>query len=152
MQKEKEEQNNLAYKDILPAMNVAALPPQQEDLISNDAMLGIYAEILDQIKNDRTEINGCIAKFSNFVFNDGDATTASKEALVNLIKLKAEAADKMSRVADLMTRVKLKERDTFPRYLSAKQENTIHIGSNSTKRALLQAINKAKTQKEEDNV
>ena len=140
------------YKEMMPAMNVG-MPTQiqqkDDDLISDDAMLGIYAEILDRIRTDRGEIDDFIAKFGEMVFNEGDATTSSKEALVNLIKLKVDAADKMSKVADLMTRVKLKEKDTFPKYLAAHQNNTIHIGDQGAKRSLLHAINKA--QKKEKN-
>jgi hypothetical protein len=51
----------------------------------------------------------------------------------------------MAIVADLMTRVKLKERDTFPKYLAAHQNNTINIGENNgTKRDLLKQIERAK--------
>ena len=77
------------------------------------------------------------------VFNEGDSTTSSKEAVVNLIKLRSEQSDKMTKVADLMTRIKLKERDTFPRYMAASQNNTINIGGD--RRALLEAITKAKS-------
>jgi hypothetical protein len=59
-------------------------------------------------------------------------------------------SDKMSKVADLMTRIKLKERDTFPKYLAAQQNNTINIGNNgnNSRRSLIEALNKAKTKKE----
>ena len=84
------------------------------------------------------------------VMNDGDATSSTKEALVNLIKIKSDMSDKMSKVADLMTRIKLKERDTFPKYLAAQQNNTINIGNNgnNSRRSLIEALNKAKTKKE----
>ncbi len=73
--------------------------------------------------------------------NDGDATSASKEALVNLIKVKSETADKMTKVLDLATRIKLKK-DHFPAYLNAKQENTITIGDNGAKRELIRQVKK----------
>jgi hypothetical protein len=38
------------------------------------------------------------------------------------------SADFKSYSAELMTRVKLRERDTFPRYLAASQTNNINIG------------------------
>ena len=56
----------------------------------------------------------------------------------------------MAKIADLVTRVKLKERDTFPRYLAASQNNTINVGDGA-KRALLEAINKAQKDKEDKN-
>lgn len=138
------------YEGIIPSLNVNSNVPAQskeENIISDEAVLGIYAEILDQVKSDRAEIDDYIAKFANLVINDGDATTASKEALVNLIKLKVDSADKMSKVAELMTRVKLK--DPFPKYLAAHQNNTINISDNRAKQALIRAINKAQKKKED---
>lgn len=138
---------------LVPSMNVS-LPAQQTDepnLIEDDVLLGIYGEIVDNIRTDRKEIDSILNNFVNMVINEGDATAASKEALVNLIKIKSDAADKMAKIADLMTRIKLKEKDTFPRYLAAKQENTINI-SGGSKRELLKRIEKMqklKKQKEE---
>jgi hypothetical protein len=82
------------------------------------------------------------------VMNDGESSSASKEAIVNLLKIKSETNDKMAKVADLMTRIKLKEKDTFPRYLAAQQQN--HITIESGKRDVLKSINKmiANTKKE----
>jgi hypothetical protein len=57
----------------------------------------------------------------------------------------------MSKVADLMTRIKLKDKDTFPKYLAANQSNTININSGNNKRQLIEAINKAKEKKESNN-
>jgi len=130
---------------LIPSMNVSVpenkTEPQEENLIADEVLLGIYGEIVDNLRNDRQEIDGVLTEFIEMVINGGDATTSSKEALVNLMKIKSETADKMAKVADLMTRVKLKEKDTFPRYLAAKQENTINIG-NSNKRELLKQIDK----------
>jgi hypothetical protein len=78
------------------------------------------------------------------VINQGDSTTSSKEALVNLIKIRSDIPDKMTKVADLMTRVKLKERDTYKPYLSAHQTNNVVIEGGGERRALLDAIKKAK--------
>ena len=66
---------------------------------------------------------------------------------VNLIKIKSDTADKMSKVADLMTRIKLKEKDTFPRYLAAQQNNKVVI--EGSKRDLLKSINKITSKKGE---
>ena len=138
---------------VLPALNVN-LPVQQQieeaNLVTDEALLGIYAEILQNLRDDRQEQAELTNKFAEMVINEGDATTSSKEALVNLVKIKSETADKMAKIADLMTRVKLKEKDTFPRYLAAHQNNTINIGDSGTKRELLKQIEKAKKQKKED--
>jgi hypothetical protein len=136
---------------LVPSMNVG-VPAKQEpenskEIVSDEMVLGLYAEILNTIKQDRTEIDDVLVKFMDMVLNEGDSTTSSKEALVNLIKMKTDQADKMSKVADMMTRVKLKEKDTFPRYLAASQNNTINIGDGGQKRALLEAIDKARKEK-----
>lgn len=136
-------------KELMPAMNVSVPAPKDDDnIISDEALVGIYGEIFKKIRDDRTEIDDFIAKFADMVFNEGDATTSSKEALVNLVKMKTDAADKMAKVAELMTRVKLK--DPFPKYLAAHQNNTIHIEGNGAKRALLREINKAQKKKDKN--
>jgi hypothetical protein len=141
------------YKEMIPAMNVSVPAQKVEDdnLITDDALLGVYTDIFGKVKSDREEVDSYIAKFADMIFNDGDATTSTKEAFVNLVKLKTDASDKMTKLADLMTRVKLKEKDTFPRYLAASQNNTIHIGDNGAKRALLKEINKAQKKKEKSD-
>ena len=95
-------------------------------------------------------MSGFIDTMAEMVINDGDATTSSKEALVNLIKIKVDMTDKMSKVADMMTRVKLKEKDTFPKYLATNQNNTININESGSRRNLIEAINKAKNNKEKN--
>ena len=136
---------------VIPAMNVnlpMQQPQQEENLVSDEALLGIYGEILQNLREDRDELNNLLSTFSDLVINDGDSSPASKEALVNLVKIKSDSSDKMTKVADLMTRVKLKEKDTFPRYLAAHQNNTINIGDGQTKRELLKQIEKATKKKD----
>jgi hypothetical protein len=74
------------------------------------------------------------------VMNDGDASSASKEAIVNLLKIKSDISDKKAKIADLETRIKLKEKDTFPRYLAAHQQNNVVI--EGSKREMIKSINK----------
>jgi ABC-type transporter Mla subunit MlaD len=119
--------------ELVPPMNVN-LPAQQtqqstelSNLVPDENLVGMFGEIIDDLRSNEKEIDGLINNFSEMVMHEGDATSASKEALVNLIKIKSELADKKTKVADLMTRIKLKSRDTFPLYLSAKQENRITI-------------------------
>jgi hypothetical protein len=119
-------------------------------LISDETVVTVYEEILNNLRTDRIEVDEYLNNFADMVFNGGDSTTSSKEALINLIKVKSDTADKMSKIADLMTRIKLKERDTFPRYLAASQNNTINVGDGA-KRALLEAIDKAQKDKEDKN-
>jgi len=75
-----------------------------------------------------------------------DASSASKEAIVNLLKIKTDTADKMAKIADLMTRIKLKERDTFPRYLAAQQNNKVII--EGSKREMIKSLNKLAQRKQ----
>ncbi len=116
--------------DLIPRMNVnvpANVDPKDEpkNLIADEQLLGVYDEVLTNIRKDREEIDELLAKFVDMALNDGDATTSTKEAVVNLIKIKTDTSDKMSKIADLMTRVKM--RDPFPKYLAAHQNNTINI-------------------------
>jgi hypothetical protein len=136
---------------VIPAMNVnlPVQPQQEENLVSDEALLGIYGEILQNLREDRDEINNLLSTFADMVINDGDPSTSSKEALVNLVKIKSDSSDKMAKVADLMTRVKLKEKDTFPKYLAAHQSNTINIGNGTAKRELLKQIERATKRKSE---
>jgi hypothetical protein len=137
-------------KDMIPSMNVGEIQKKEGEesvLITDDSLLTMYGEIANNIRGDREEIEKLLNNFVDMVLNDGDSTTSSKEAVVNLVKLKSEQSDKMTKIADLMTRIKLKERDTFPRYLAASQNNTINIDNG--RRALLEAITKAKKDKHE---
>lgn len=138
---------------VMPSMNLN-LPATKEEgesnLITDESLLGIYGEIMTAIKADRDEVDHVLGNFVDMVLNGGDATSSSKEALVNLLKLKVDQSDKMTKVADLMTRLKLKERDTFPRYLAAKQENHVTITAPQSKRALLEAIAKQGKRKDAD--
>lgn len=141
--------------DVLPQMSVSvpelpAMDEEKKPLVADEELLGMYGEIMNCIKEDREQVSGFVDTMAEMVINDGDATTSSKEALVNLLKIKTDMTDKMTKIADLMTRVKLKERDTFPKYLAANQNNTININEGGSRRALIEAINKAKKGKEEN--
>jgi hypothetical protein len=146
-----EEQN---LQDLIPKMNVSVgnqLPEMEpSNIVSDDQLVDIYSEILGCIREDRQQVAGFIDTMAEMVINEGDATSSSKEALVNLVKIKSDMTDKMSKVADLMTRVKLKDKDTFPKYLAANQNNTINISETGSRRALIEAVNKAKNKKEQN--
>ena len=78
--------------------------------------------------------------------NEGDSTSASKEALVNLAKLKSDIAMGKSKVADLMTSLKLKEKQISK--INATQNNNITI---TDRRNLIETINKLTNKKEPSN-
>jgi hypothetical protein len=147
------EENDL--EKLFPQMNVSVPnqppPEEQTNLISDDMMLGVFGEIMNQIREDRSEIKGLVSNFVEMVINEGDSTTASKEALVNLLKLQTDTSLSMTKVADLITRIKLKEKDTFPKYLAAHQNNTINVGSSAERRELIKQVQKLSKKKKEEN-
>lgn len=129
---------------LVPQMNVVSPDQpqieQKECPVTDEMILGVYDEVLEDIRGDRKEIDGLLANFVDMVINEGDSTTASKEALVRLMELKLETAEKKSRIADLMTRVKLKERDTYKYsgpHMNATQNNTYVL---TDKRDMLRSI------------
>lgn len=138
---------------LLPSMNVAKELVQPVDdkecIVKDESLVGLYDEILNNCREDRSKVDEILATFLEMVINDGDASSASKEAIVNLMKIKSDTADKMSKVADLMTRMKLKDKDTFPRYLAAQQNNKVVI--EGSKRDLLKSISKIANKKGNSN-
>ena len=116
-----------------PQMNLA-IPDEDEDKmqISSEKLENLYDEVLSNSRQDRNQIDGVLDQFLDMVFNSGDPSSATKEAVVNLIKAKSDVNDKMAKVLDLMTRVKLKDNNTFPRFLAAKQENNYNFDNNDT--------------------
>ena len=143
-------------KDLIPQMNVGNIAPSNQDqvpcLIEDEALLGIYNEILGNFREDRSQAGELADNFADMVVNGGDSSTSSKEALVNLLKLKNDTSDKMSKIADLMTRIKLKSPDTYKPYLNAKQENKTTINISGNRRQLIKKIEQAskKAAKEKD--
>jgi len=132
---------DMDVEQLVPSMSVNDLQQTpEESIVENEDLLGLYKEILENCRKDRENADEILVNFIDMVINDGDASSASKEAIVNLLKIKSDTADKMSKVADLMTRIKLKERDTFPRYLAAQQNNKITI--EGSKREMIKSINK----------
>lgn len=125
--------------------------PKSGDLsiISDETLVGVYEEILDNLRSDRDQVSGLVDTFSNMVLNDGDASTSSKEALVNLMKTKIDAADRMAKIADLMTRIKLRQPDTFQPWMNKGKDkggNTINIYDSSglNRKSLMERIQKGK--------
>ncbi len=131
----------MAKEDIIPvpALNVAV--PQQNSITSltDNDLQGIYNEILDDLRSDRKEIDILLNNFVEMVMNEGDSSSSSKEAVVNLVKIKNDVADKKAKIADLMTSLVIKEKASAK--LTANQTNHIHI---TDKRAILETIKNVK--------
>lgn len=145
-----EELAEIEIDNLIPTMNVNTeiVEPAKECIVKDEEILGLYDEILQNCRQDRESVGEVLTNFLDMVMNDGDASSASKEAIVNLIKIKNDTNDKMAKVADLMTRMKLKEKDTFPRYLAAQQNNKVVI--EGSKREMLKTIN-ALSQRKKNN-
>ena len=129
-------------QDLIPQMNVNVPVDQTQEakcLISDEQLLGVYDEIMHNFRSDRKQVSHIAKEFADLVINGGDSSSSSKEALVNLLKLKNDTSDKMVKIADLMTRLKMKSPDTYKPYFNAKQENktTINI---TGRRQLLKKI------------
>jgi hypothetical protein len=140
--------------EVITSMNASSMSIQDSEsslsnIVSDEQLVDVYQEVLENIRQDRKQTEEFINNFADLVINEGDSTSASKEALVNLLKLKHDTSDKMAKIADLMTRIKLKDKDTFPKYLAANQNNTININSGNNKRQFLEALNKKKGEENE---
>lgn len=149
------DENDIDFIDdtMQPSMNVA-IPQQNEasQLITDQEYISVLNEIMENIRDDRKQVSDYIDNVANMVINDGDATSSSKEALVNLVKVKTDLQDKMLKAADLMTRLKLK--NTYAHsgaHMNALQQNNYNFGAETTdfsRRELIKAINQAKKNKD----
>jgi hypothetical protein len=144
--------DNKELEQLIPQLNVNVPAPQSQEeekaLIPDEVWMGWCNEVMNNLRQERQEVDEVKHNFIEMVINEGDSTSASKEALTKLFEIKAGISEKMTKVLDLATRVKLKERDTFPRYLAAHQNNTINLGDSGAKRELIKQINKIQKQKE----
>lgn len=122
---------------------VAATKDLPEALISDEKYLSMLNEIVINIRDDREQVNDFIDNFAELVINGGDATTSSKEALVNLVKVKVDLQDKMLKALGEMGRIKLKNLN--PSYNNVQETPQ---PTNFNKKELIRALNKAKKEKE----
>lgn len=132
------------FGDLIPNMFANEQKEENDNepcIVEDEVLLGVYDEILQNCRKDRESIDEVLANFIDMVFNDGDSTSSTKEGIVNLMKTKSDISDKMSKVADLMTRIKLKSKDTYKPYLNAHQHNNINIES-SNRRKIIERIQK----------
>jgi hypothetical protein len=134
----------MSNKSIIPSIPILLPSPEQNSVISDEQLLGIYNEILEDLRNDRKEVDAILSNFVEMVMNEGDSTSASKEALVNLTKLKSDIAIGKSKIADLMTSLKIKEKHASK--IQATQNNNITI---TDRRNLIETINKLTNHKED---
>ena len=107
-----------------------------QPLFEDNELLGLSAEALTNMRNDRKQLDSLIANLVEMVFNEGDSTTSSKEALVSLMTAKTNMSDKMMSIVELMAKFKLKEIDNAAK--KAKTNENYHgVGS---RRSFLEQI------------
>jgi hypothetical protein len=141
--------DDVEIDNLIPSMSVTnMIEPEKECIVKDEDVLDLYDEILQNCRKDRESVSEVLTNFLDMVMNDGDASSASKEAIVNLLKINSDVNDKMAKIADLRTRIKLKEKDTFPRYLAAQQNNKVVI--EGSKREMIKNINKLAQRKKND--
>jgi hypothetical protein len=142
--------DGLDVDTLMPSMNVnmpdaGPIMERKPDIITDEELTGIYDEILGMLRKEHEQVTDYIDNFAEMVINGGDPSTSSKEALVNLVNIRTGIPDKMVKIADLMTRLKMKSPDTFKPYMTANQTNNVVIGDTTgERRALLEHIKKAK--------
>ena len=118
------------------ALNIN-IPPNdaKNELIKAEQIVGMCQQIASDIEDEKTEVTETLNNFAEMVFNAGDATSASKEALVNLLKLRSDLVDKKARLAEMMLKVFMKD---GIKSVTAHQHNDIHI---TDKGKLLRELN-----------
>lgn len=144
--------NDVIEADILPELPAATAPlvttatnvpaTTSDPIFQDEELLGLCDEVLGNIRSDRKQLDSILCNFVEMVFNEGDSTTASKEALVSMMTAKTNMNDKMMKVVSLVAQFKLKEAvvPEKPKTLSATQENHYYFGG--SRRSLLEKIDK----------
>ena len=126
MVNEDQEQHELTApaKDIQPSVNIN-VPAERKDqpLVSDEKLVDYYEEVMDNLRKDRSEASDRFEDFAEMALNDGDSSPSTKDTMVSLLKLRTETNDRMIKILDLLTRLKMKEKDTFPKYLAVQQNN-----------------------------
>lgn len=121
------------------ALNVNIPVPESDlQIIEPNQITNLVQTVMTDIDCEKTEIQEAYANFADMVFNSGDATSASKEALVNLLKLKSDLIDKKSKMLEMMIKVYKTE---GPKTVTVKQENDFHVHD---KRKLFSDLDKEK--------
>ena len=124
------------------AMNIS-VPTTTNEIVQSEQIVSLCQDVLGDIASEKDEITANLNNFADMVFNQGDATSASKEALVNLIKLRTDLVDKKTRVMEMMLRAYQKD---GPKTVNAQQHNDIYI---SDKRKLFQELDKEEKEKQQ---
>ena len=121
----------------LPSIQLK-VPPEggEKPFVSDEKILSYYEEVIENLREDRKEAQLMYENFAEMVIDNGDASPASKEALVNCLRVKTEANDRMIKILDLWTRIKMKDKDTFPKFMAVQQNNKVIKGDGSTRKMI----------------
>lgn len=133
----------------VPTLNMnVGVPESKKELVAPEKLLNYFDTIFADIEESSKITKEVLDNFMEMIMNKGDASSSSKEALVNLLRLYSETSDKKTKVVDLMMRAYLKESNTFPKYLAAHQHNEFKISSDtSEQRKIIKSIQAEKDQK-----
>lgn len=112
-------------------------------LIPDKKIVDFYEEAIDNIRADRVQAQEVYENFSEMVLNEGDPSAASKEALISALKIKSDSNDKIIKILDLWTRMKMKERATSTEIYAYQQNNKYDTGRtpNPNIRKMIQNLN-----------
>lgn len=125
---------NLSKKEpIKSAIQTVEDAEQEVPIFDNDEIRQMHFHILENIKNDSENLDTVINYFHEVVVDNGDASNSSKEALVNLIKIKTDLNDQMTKIYSEMLKTKNKSVK-----INASQKNYIYA---STKELLQELEN-----------
>ena len=113
---------------VVPGININ-LQNVEKPLISDDKILDYFDDAIRNIKEDREEARNQYLVFNEMVINEGDPSSATKEALVNCLKLQHDTTDKMIKILDLWSRIKMRDRDTMKGYIAVQQNNKIQTSA-----------------------
>lgn len=113
----------------LPTMTVQV--PQKAEpekpIVTVDEMQAFLKEAVGMVRDDRAETSEYIKNFADMILNEGDASGPTKEAFVQLVKMKQDAATNLTKLIELMMRPLLKQSSESKPWLNATQHNEIKI-------------------------
>jgi hypothetical protein len=121
----------------------------KDELVNDEFLMSLYVELLTEIKNDRIEVDNLLQNFTDMVFNGGDVSSSSKESVVNLAKIKSDILDKKTKVADLLTSLKIKQKNQLKG--STNGSTPININRRSIIEALQEEKSKIESKDKEEN-
>lgn len=121
--------------------NADNTPP--EECVTDEELMNLYREILDDFRKDRKDASYIADQFKEMVCNGGDASTSSKEALINAMKLQNDASDKKRRLLSDLMMQKLKSANTFQPYMIKKNDSSSRVAK-VDKKAILKQVQEEK--------